>query len=179
MIEMDIFTFAMDKEDAAEKNYRQLAEQANSEGLKHIFSFLADMEHRHLEVVAAMRDRADAPLEELSLDKMKAMFSRLAGEKDNLLDDQKTQVDIYRRARQMEQDSIELYTQQANKTEVEENRKIFGQLAEQEKMHYILVDNLIEFVMQPEVWCENAEFSHIIDKYRGTAFYPGMMEYEL
>ncbi len=176
---MDILNFAMEKEKSAEDKYRTMADQVSAPGMKHIFSNLADMERCHFEVVAAMRDQTEIKLEADSLDSVRSMFHRLAADKDQFLGDQKRQVDIYKSARQLEQESIDLYKQQAEESENEEHEKIFLHLTEQEKMHYILIDNLIEFVMQPETWCENAEFSHIIDKYRGTAYYPGMMEYDI
>ncbi len=176
---MDIFTFAMDKEDAAEKHYRALSDQATSPGLKHIFTYLADMEHRHYQVVAGMRDQARVELEDESLDKAEWMFNRISEDKDAVLGEQQRQVDAYKAARQLEKESLEFYQEQADKAVNEENRKIFRKLAEQEKMHYIFMDNFVEFVMQPEVWHEDAEFSHIIEKYRGTAYYPGMMDYDI
>ncbi len=175
---MDVFEFARQKEEAAEKTYRQLAEQADAPGLQHIFTYLADMEHRHARVVAAMSDGADAELEEPSLDQARSMFHRLAADKDLVLGEQRRQVDVYKQALQMEKESLQFYREQARQTESKNNRTIFQQLAEQEKMHYILVDNMVQFVMQPEVWVESPEFSHILDKYRGTDYYPGMMEYD-
>lgn len=32
---------------------------------------------------------------------------------------------------------------------------------EEEKKHYFLLDNIIEFVSRPEQWLENAEFYHL------------------
>ncbi len=176
---MDIFTFAMEKEESAEQKYRSLAEQVSAPGMKNIFNRLADMERRHQEVVQSMRDQAETELQADSLDNVRTMFHQLAADKDQFLGDQQRQLDIYKSARQLEQESVDLYRQQAEESDNEEHREIFMRLMEQEKMHYIIMDNMIEFVMQPETWCENAEFSHIIDKYRGTDYYPGMMEYDI
>lgn len=176
---MDVFSFALEKEMAAEKLYRQLAESTESEGLNNIFTRLADMERHHIAVVAAMRDRADVKLDTESLDSVRSMLNRLADEKDYLPEDPKQQKEVYEKVRQMEKESIDLYLQQARENDDEAIRNTFLQLAEQEKMHYILIDNILEFVTKPDIWCENAEFSHIMDKYRGTAYYPGMLEYEI
>ena len=40
-------------------------------------------------------------------------------------------------------------------------KEIFIELAEEEKKHYFLIENIIEFVSKPQTWLENAEFYHL------------------
>ena len=40
-------------------------------------------------------------------------------------------------------------------------KRIFQKLAEEEKKHYFLLENIIQFVSRPETWLENAEFYHL------------------
>ena len=57
---MDIFEFAMDKEQFAEQYYRKLAESAPHKGLVSIFTMLADEEHTHYEVILKMKQGVPA-----------------------------------------------------------------------------------------------------------------------
>ena len=40
---------------------------------------------------------------------------------------------------------------------------LFEGLAEEERKHYFLLDNVIDFLFQPQSWLENAEFVHLND----------------
>ncbi|MBE3035801.1 MAG: rubrerythrin, partial [Candidatus Atribacteria bacterium] len=72
-------------------------------------------------------------------------------------------VDFYRKAQEMEEKSYKFYMNMSNKAEIESQRKIFLKLAEQEKKHMFLLENLVEFISRPETWVENAEFNHLDD----------------
>lgn len=43
------------------------------------------------------------------------------------------------------------------------HKKILTKLAEEEKKHLFLLENLVEFISRPETWIENAEFNHLDD----------------
>lgn len=169
---MNIFEFAMQKENEAEKLYRELAQDAPTEGLTNAFNRLADNEHKHYEVVQAMQEQVGVELDNPALDDATYMFNRLKGDREALLGAEKNQVEVYRKARGMEESSMLFYQEKADEIDNPLQRRILLQLAQQEKMHYILMDNLVEFVEKPENWAENAEFTHILDKYAGTAYYP-------
>jgi rubrerythrin len=46
----------------------------------------------------------------------------------------------------------------------ETHKEIFLKLADEEKKHYFLLENIIDFVSRPQKWLENAEFYHL-DEY--------------
>lgn len=169
---MDVFQFAMQKEKDAEQFYRELAANSNTEGVCHIFTMLADAEVRHYNVVKAMQDHTpDVPAANLMEDALAEMrAARRSMQLDKVSEDHQTEA--YLKARQLEEESIKLYSEQAEAAEDDASRRVFRQLANQEKMHYMLVDNMLEFVAKPEEWLEDAEFTHILDKYRGTDYYP-------
>lgn len=178
---MDVFSFALQKEDEAEKVYRDLANNSESPGYRKVFNRLADAELKHQRVIIAMRDEAEGglELETETLEDAKSMFAELAESRKKMSSESESQLEIYIKAREMEKQSIELYAEQSENNNKPLHSRIFNQLKEQEKMHYILLDNMVEFVRQPETWAENAEFSHILDKYKGTAYYPGLDEFEV
>ncbi|MCF7854610.1 MAG: ferritin family protein [Candidatus Pacebacteria bacterium] len=171
---MNIFEFAMQKEQDAEAHYRSLAQTSQSEGLEHIFTMLADAEVRHYNVVREMQSTTpEVPTSNIVDEALKALRQARASKSMATVSDD-AQTEAYEKARQIEDESIQFYNEQADKAEDEKAERIFRQLANQEKMHYVLVDNMADFVSKPEQWIEDAEFTHILDKYRGTDYYPDM-----
>ena len=169
---MNVFEFAMQKEKDAETFYRGLAEKTDHPGLKRIFTWLAGEEVRHYEVVKEMQDATPAtPTSNILKDTVK-LFQDMRRDKEYIVDEADRQVEVYNQAREIENESIEFYSQKADEAEDTKEAEIFRQLANQERMHYRLIDNLLDFVLQPETYVENGEFSHILDKERGTDYYP-------
>jgi len=74
------------------------------------------------------------------------------------------QVKLYEKAQDIEKKSEDFYRQKAGEVEQQYQREIFLALAEEEKKHYFLLENIIQFVSRPQTWLENAEFYHL-DEY--------------
>ncbi|KKL92192.1 hypothetical protein LCGC14_1887170, partial [marine sediment metagenome] len=72
-----------------------------------------------------------------------------------------SQIDLYKKAQDIEEKSRDFYLEKASQVEEEYQKDIFLRLANEEKKHYFLLDNIIEFVSKPEQWLENAEFYHL------------------
>jgi len=171
---MDIFEFAKKKEKDAEAFYKDLAQKSNSEGLKNIYTKLANAESKHYEVVDKMKQNDNLPEETDILEDVGTIFNKMSREKDELLSLDYDQVRAYEKARDIEKESVDLYTEKAAEETDEHRSEIFRKLAEEEKKHYALVDQLIETIILPQQWVENGEFSHILEKERGTAYYPDL-----
>ena len=71
------------------------------------------------------------------------------------------QTELYKKAQDIEKKSYEFYTEKANEVTEEYQKEVFLKLADEEKKHYFLLENIIEFVSRPETWLENAEFYHL------------------
>lgn len=157
---MDIFEFAMEKEKYSEDYYRQLADKSNNKGLETIFNMLADEEAKHKKIVSDMKEDAAPDLAETTvLSDAKDVFARMRESVQNFNFDV-SQTEMYRKAQKIEKQSLDFYLKKAN--EVKENQKeILLKLADEEKKHYFLLDNIIDFVSRPETWLENAEFYHL------------------
>jgi rubrerythrin len=161
---MDIFDFAIEKEQLSEQFYRELAERAPHKGLISIFTMLADEEHTHLQVVAKMKEGASATVTEtILLTNAKTIFAKMRQSKEKFKFGD-SQIDLYKKARDIEKDSRSFYRQKAQESENPAHKAIFNTLAEEENKHYFLLDNIIEFVSRPQIWLENAEFHHL-EKY--------------
>jgi rubrerythrin len=158
---MDIFDFAMEKEKLSENYYRQLSEKTESKGLKKIFDMLAGEEARHYDIVSKMKE--DAPVEVAQtgvLSDARAVFSKMREAAEKFSFDI-SQIELYRKARDIESESRDFYLAKAEEVAQEKQKELFLRLAEEEKKHYFLLENIIEFVSRPERWLENAEFYHL------------------
>ena len=162
---MKIIEYAMEKEKHAESLYRDLAANAPDPGFGAIFTLLADHESKHFALLQEMQAESPA-LAEVETDilpKAKKTFEKMKAAV-RTFDFTESQVGLYEKARQVEADVRDFYIEKSEEVEDEAQTDLFLKLAEEEKKHYFLLDNIIEFVSRPESWLENAEWHHL-DEY--------------
>lgn len=161
---MNIFDCAMEMEKEGEAYYRDLSSRTDNPGFAKILNWLADEEVKHYEIFKAMKTEEIPVIEETNLLKdAKQIFVEISKESEPLKFEA-SQADLYRRAREIEKKSIDLYMKNSEEVESQQEKEIFVKIAEEEKKHYFLLENIIEFVTRPETWIENAEFNHL-DEY--------------
>jgi len=157
---MDIFEYAMQMEKDGEDYYRQLAKQTANEGLKTILTMLADEEVKHRNVIEKMTKEKPQLAQTTVLVDARNVFVQMkeSGEKFDFDTGQK---ELYKKAQDIEKESQDFYLEKANEVKQDYQKDIFLKLAEEEKKHYFLLDNIVEFISRPETWVENAEFNHL------------------
>jgi len=160
---MDIFDFAMRMEKDGENYYRQLTGKTDNKGIKAILTMLAEEEVKHYKTVAQMKTQRPQMAETTILADAKNVFARMKKSGENFRFGAK-QVKLYEKAQDIEKKSEDFYRQKAGEVEQQYQREIFLALAEEEKKHYFLLENIIQFVSRPQTWLENAEFYHL-DEY--------------
>jgi rubrerythrin len=160
---MNIFDYAMQMEKDGEAYYRQMAGQTDNKGMRKILTMLAEDEVRHYQMIEQMKTRAPDGLETTILTDVKNVFAGFqeSGEKVGI---EPEQGELYAKAREIEKKSMEFYREKGAEVEEEYQKQAFRDLAEEEHKHYIILDNIIEFISRPESWLEDAEFSHL-DEY--------------
>ena len=162
---MNIFDQAMDIEKEGEALYRKFSLDASDEGMKRVFTWLADQERKHYEIFKKMKAGKSASIEESTiLHDVKDIF---AGWKDiagNIVV-KVSEADLYRRALDSENKSVLVYENYAKDSATGQQKGIFLSIAKEEKRHRWILGNIIEFVTKPEVWVENAEFDHLEEDY--------------
>jgi len=72
-----------------------------------------------------------------------------------------SQIELYKEALKVEADSQKFYLERADEENDSHKKEIFLKLAEEEKNHCVLLENLIGFVSQPANWLENPEWYHL------------------
>jgi rubrerythrin len=157
---MNIFDFAMEKEKFSEDYYRQLAAKSNNKGLETVFNMLADEEARHYRIVSDMKkDVIPDIAETVVLSNAKNVFTKMRESAQNF-NFNISQVELYKKALKIEEQSRDFYLEKADEV-AESQKEIFLKLADEEKKHYFLLENIIDFVSRPQTWLENAEFYHL------------------
>ncbi|MHC4594919.1 MAG: ferritin family protein [Planctomycetota bacterium] len=157
---MNIFEYAMQMEKDGEDYYRQLAQQTANKGIRTILTMLADEEVKHYNAVEKMKTEKPQITETKILTDAKNVFVQIK-ESGGGFDFDIRQTELYKRAQDIEEKSRDFYTDKANEVEEKYQKEVFLRLADEEKKHYFLLENIVEFVSRPETWLENAEFYHL------------------
>ncbi len=160
---MNIFEFAMEKEKYSEDYYRRLADKTSNKGIETIFNMLADEEAKHYKIVSDMKEDVAPDLADTTvLSDAKDVFTKMRKSAQKFSFDI-SQTELYKKAQDIEKQSQNFYLEKAKEAE-ETQKEIFLRLAEEEKKHYFLLENVIDFVSRPQTWLENAEWHHL-DEY--------------
>jgi len=159
---MNIFDFAMQMEKDGESYYRELAKKSNNKGLESILNMLADEEVKHYNLMKVMKSKAPDLSDTQILKDVKNIFAKIKESPDSLnpASDQK---EAYQKAQKLEQQSEDFYRQKANEMDEEGKKSILLKIAEEEKKHYFILENIIEFISRPDGWLEDAEFNKLED----------------
>lgn len=158
---MDIFEFGMQMEKDGEKFYRELAQKCGDKGLENILNMLADSEVTHYKVLKEMKEKTDPALAQApTLKDVKNVFAGMGeGQKDFSFD--MAQVDLYKKAQDLEKQSEDFYRDKASEVQNDVQKEIFMKIAVEEKDHWLILDKVIDFVSRPEQWLENAEWNQL------------------
>jgi len=162
---MNIYQYAMKFEKDSENYYKRLMSETEDVGLQTILRMLADEEAKHFSIVEQMMKADTCPeLAEIDILKnAKNIFVKMKGKKLEF-NFGLAQADFYRKAQEFEEKSHQHYLEMSDKVEDEAQKNLLLKLAEEEKKHMFLLENLVEFLSRPETWIENAEFNHL-DEY--------------
>ena len=159
---MQILDYAMKMETDGERFYRDAASKTTDVGLSRILTMLADEEKKHFKVLEKLKAEGNANVEAGSLTTdAKNLFEQLQESNARPSADD-SQLDLYAKAREIEEASRRFYLQKADESGSPETKAVFLKIAEQEKTHYQMLDTIVEFVSRPEPgnWLENAEWYH-------------------
>jgi hypothetical protein len=143
--------------------YLDLAKKTNNTGIKSILTIMAESETKHYNVILSMQknDKTLYSADTEVLTKIKNIFVKMKEEKG--IDVDVSQVEFYKKALEVEANSEKFYLERADAEKDPHRKKIFLTLASEEKNHCVLLENIVNFVSQPDNWVENAEWYHIDD----------------
>ena len=159
---MNVYEYAMKVEKDGEMYYRELASKTNDKGLKSILNMLAEEEVKHYVVFDKMNKHQTVPTQPQVdvFSSAKTIFEKMR-EENSSSSFTEDQVEFYKKALLSEENSYKFYTEKALLIEDAEQKAAFLRIAEEERQHMVLIENLIEYISFPERWMENAEFNHM------------------
>ncbi len=158
---MDIYKYAMQMEVDGRDFYLDLKEKTDNKGLKNILTMMADSEARHYNVILDIQknDKTEFSADTEVLTNAKNIFMKMKEKKD--IDVDVSQAEFYKKALKTEADARKFYLERADEEEDSHRKEIFLNLAEEERKHCVLLENMIGFVSQPADWLENPEWYHL------------------
>jgi len=158
---MNVFDFAMKMELDGKAYYEVLAAGTPVPALKSIFTALAADEQKHYDTIQAIKagaewKMADTPV----LENARNLFQDLMGDKA-IAGSLAKSLDGYQHAREIEADSVLFYEDAAKKADNPATEQLLQKIANEEKKHYNIMDNLYDFVLAPQNFLAWGEFSNL------------------
>ena len=158
---MNVFDFAMRMEEESRAYYEKLATSARTKEMKTIFTLLADSEREHHEHLTLLKEGTDPRLSQsVVLERTKNFIDKLV---DGLPSDGVLQSDDdgYRYAIKQEEQSIKLYEKLAEQEPNKEAANLLRRIADEERHHLEVMENIYDFVESPKTYLAWGEFSNI------------------
>lgn len=158
-IRMNVYELALSLEEDMEQFYMEQAQSHNELHLKQVFLILSNEERKHAYILTENKDlmMEKVEAEEVENDIIEQAKKLFKGVKvDTTETARPKQLDVYRKALEMEEKSIEFYKDLQEKDP--EREKIYKYLVKQEDKHCIILEEIILLASRPEEWVESAEF---------------------
>lgn len=155
---MNDLNFAIKMENDGEKYYREQAEINKNNALHSVCLKMAEDEKMHAMFI--MNYMNEIPFVVDSMNTLENAENVFEGLKDMKTSGIETlnQFDFYRKAVDIEQKSIALYTEYAAKAESNKERELFQLLINQEKQHFGVLDELSDMIRHSMEVQDSAEF---------------------
>ena len=161
---MNIYDYAMQLEKDGEKYYLEAADSTSRPGLSKILIMLATAEQMHYAVFERMKRNETVTVAGTTIFMdAKNVFVRMR-EEGGWKGMSISEIGLYRKAQEIEKATETFYLEKAEELKGQPQERIFRQIAKEEREHFFLLQNIIDFVSRPESWLENAEWYHL-DEY--------------
>ena len=159
---MNVFEFAMQMEEDGKSYYENLASQTPLPGLKTIFSELAVDEQKHYDIFQKLKEGtsvSDMP-HSAAIEGAKNVFETMPKSAITLKGIEASAA-AYDHAMQMESESFKFYERAAKEEKNSETKKLLLRIADEERMHYNILENIYNFINAPNQSLDWAEFSNL------------------
>ncbi len=159
---MGILDFAMQMELDGRAFYKNGAAGTTNPQIKQIFETLAEEEHRHYQVFKKLRDGdstspADLAPAGATVAAFKSIFRQMVESgKQTLAGD--TKRDLWKDAREVEIKSEKMYRDAAAAEADPTKKDMLNRIAEEEKAHIYLIDNMIQFLSDPNSFAASQDY---------------------
>jgi len=158
---MDIYKFALKMEVDGKAFYEKMALETPHRGLKTVFSMLAADEQKHYDTIISIRAGGEVIMPDtIILENTRNVFEGIQAEKI-LAEGMKKEHEAFQYAMKIEEDSVRLYKNMAREEKNAAIAALFQKIADEEKKHYNIVENLYDYSLRPEYFLEWREFSNL------------------
>lgn len=158
---MNVFDFALKMEEDGKAFYEKLAAETDVPEFRTIFSLLAAAEDQHRGTIEAMRkDVPPGNADSKVLEKARNVFQGLLGKKE-VLGLLKGDPDGYRNVIKIAMAGIKLYEEMAEKETNPAAARILKALADEERKHLEIMENIYDFAESPKDYLAWGEFSNL------------------
>jgi rubrerythrin len=158
---MNLFDCAIKMEEQAKTYYEKLAADADVPELKNLFTLLAAAEKEHHDTLVDMKENVNPQKASFkALEEAACLFKPLLAKRD-LMAEQKGYPDAYRLVVKEEEDGVKFYEDLAAQAPDEGTRKILKMIADEERKHLSIVENIYSFVESPKNFLAWGEFSNL------------------
>jgi rubrerythrin len=158
---MNVFDCAIKMEEETRKYYEELVTLTDVPELKNLFSIMAAAEQEHHDALVRMKESID-PKQSLfmALQEVACLFGPLLAKRE-LMAELKEDPDAYRHIVKKEEEGIRFYEELAAQAKEEGSREIFLMIANEERKHLSIVENIYSFVESPKNFLAWGEFSNL------------------
>lgn len=149
---MNIFDFAMKMELQGKACYESMAASTRMAGLRTIFLGLAADEQKHYDVLRELKAGNEWPMADSTmLERARTVFAELLDRREGV-EELHEDLDAYKLGLKMEEESIALYEGQAKKEDDPDLVQLYLRLANEEKKHFTILENVCDFVTRPRYY---------------------------
>ena len=143
-------------------HYERLSEIVSENELKRLFSMLAAAEDEHIGKLIEFKNTINigGEISATTLDESVCVFSPHIDPR-HLAETLRNDPDAYRHVVQEEEETIEFFDQLKIQAENEEMKRVCQALADKEREHLTMLENIYFFVEEPRTYLEWGEFSNL------------------
>jgi rubrerythrin len=158
---MNVFDFASQMEQDGKAYYEKLAQDCRFPGLKGLFLRLAADEQKHYETFQKMKAEGGRVVmaDSDALDEAQNLFAELLEQKEKA--EAGDNPEGYRHAMKLEADSFRFYEDAAAKEQDEVVKALLLRIAEEEHRHFMILENVYNFINAPKQYLAWREFSNL------------------
>ena len=158
---MNIFDCAIKMEEEARGYYEKLAAAATVPELKNLFSMLAAAEQEHHDALVKLKGSIHPQKAQFkAMQEAACAFKPLLAKRD-LMAELKDDPDAYKHMVREEEESVRFYEELAAKAKDEGTRRVLLMIADEERKHLSIVENIYSFVESPKTYLAWGEFSNL------------------
>lgn len=161
---MNVFDCAIKMEEEARIYYEKLATATTVPELKNLFTMLGAAEQEHHDALVKMKGSLGPQTAEFkALQEAACLFKPLLAKRD-LMAELKNDPDAYKHVVKEEGEGVKFYEELAAQAKDEGAREILLRIADEERKHLSIVENIYSFVESPKNFLAWGEFSNL-DEY--------------